>query len=77
MRELLRTNDVVLLSFAEALLRDAGIMPLVADTAVSAMEGSIGILPRRMLVADDDIVAAVRLLTDADLGAWIVDDARR
>lgn len=77
MRELLRTNDPVLLTFVEALLRDAGIGALVADTHISAIEGSIGILPRRVLVSEDDLNRAARLMTDADLAAWIVDDARR
>jgi hypothetical protein len=54
MRELIRTNDPVLLSFVESLLREAGIDPLVLDRNMSVMEGSIGILPRRVLVADED-----------------------
>jgi hypothetical protein len=54
MRELIRTNDPVLLSFVESLLREAGIDPLVLDRNMSIMEGSIGILPRRVLVGDED-----------------------
>jgi hypothetical protein len=54
MHELIRTNDPVLLSFVESLLREAGIDPLVLDRNMSVMEGSIGILPRRVLVADED-----------------------
>ena len=50
MEELLRTNDVVLISFVEALLRDAGIDHFVADQNMSVIEGSLGILPRRVLV---------------------------
>ncbi len=69
MEELLRTNDLVLISFVEALLRDAGIGHLVADQAVSAVDGSIGIFPRRVLVDRDDIVRARRLMTDAGLAA--------
>jgi len=53
MIELLRTNDPVLLSFAEAVLREAGFHPLVADTHMSILDGSIGALPRRLLVPDD------------------------
>lgn len=69
MEELLRTNDLVLISFVEALLRDAGIEHFVADQAVSAVEGSIGLFPRRVLVDADDIDAARRLMTDAGLAA--------
>jgi hypothetical protein len=67
--ELIRTNDLVLISFVEALLRDAGIVHLVADQSVSAIDGSIGIFPRRILVDADRIDAARRLMHDAGLGA--------
>lgn len=67
MVELLRTNDVVALSFATALLRDAGIGHLVMDENMSVMEGSIGIIPRRLLVEDDGKMQAARILTDAGL----------
>ena len=62
MRELLRTNDPVLLSFVEDLLREAGIEPLVLDRNMSVMEGSIGILPRRVMVIDDEWTRARHLL---------------
>ncbi|MEI5677740.1 MULTISPECIES: DUF2007 domain-containing protein [unclassified Mesorhizobium] len=65
MIELIRTNDIVLISFIESLLRDAEIEFLVADQNMSILDGSIGILPRRVLVSDDDAIAARRLLTDA------------
>lgn len=68
MRELMRTNDIVLISAVEALFRAAEIGYLVADTHVSVLEGSIGILPRRILVVDEDFAQARRLLRDADLG---------
>ncbi len=54
MKELIRTNDVVLLSFAESLMKDAGINSLIADQGMSILEGSLGLLPRRFLVPDDD-----------------------
>jgi hypothetical protein len=54
MIELIRTNDAVVLSFAQSLLRDAGIECLVADQNMSVLDGSIGILPRRILVLEDD-----------------------
>ena len=53
MRELLRTNDGVLLSAIAALLDSAGIGHLVLDQHMSVMEGSIGLLPRRLLVEED------------------------
>jgi hypothetical protein len=65
--ELLRTNDPVLLSFVEALLREARIAHAVADRNMSVIEGSLGILPRRVLVASDELAAARRLLHDAGL----------
>jgi hypothetical protein len=68
MIELIRTNDAVVISFAQALLRDAGIECLVADQNMSVLDGSIGILPRRLLVHEDDAVAARRLFTDAGIG---------
>lgn len=67
MREILRTNDAVLVSAVEALLKGAGILPLVLDQNMSVLEGSLGILPRRVLVADDDAARARRLITDAGL----------
>lgn len=74
MKELLRSNDPVLLSFASALLKEAGIEFIVLDTNMSVMEGSIGILPRRLLVEDDFIDKARNLLTDAGVGQDIDHD---
>ena len=54
MIELLRTNDLVLISRVEAILREAGVDFFIADQHMSAMEGSLGFLPRRVLVADED-----------------------
>ena len=54
MRELLRTNDVVRLSWAQVRLRDAGIDSLVLDQHTSLVEGSIGAIPRRLMVAERD-----------------------
>ena len=67
MIELLRTNDAVLISFVEALLRDAGVAYFVADSNMSVIEGSIGILPRRIMVAGNSIDEARRILTDAGI----------
>ncbi len=69
MEELLRTNDLVLISFADALLKEAGIASMVVDTNMSVIEGSLGVLPRRMLVSDDDLDRARALLQEAGIGA--------
>jgi len=65
MIELIRTNDAVTISFIESLLRDAGIGYLVADQNMSIMEGSLGVLPRRVLVAEEEADKARQLLADA------------
>ena len=65
MRELLRTNDPVKLSWLVSLLADSGIDALVFDTHTSILEGSLGVLPRRIMVADGSYEAACRLLRDA------------
>jgi hypothetical protein len=67
MIELVRTNDAVLISFVEALMRDAGIECLVADQNMSVLDGSIGVLPRRILVVDGDIDEARKILADAGI----------
>ena len=68
MIELLRTNDAVVISFVQSLLRDAGIECLLADQNMSVLDGSIGILPRRILVPDDDADEAKAILADAGIG---------
>ena len=67
MKELMRTNDAVVISFVESLLKDAGIGCLVADQNMSVLDGSIGILPRRIMVIEDDMAAARRILADAGI----------
>jgi hypothetical protein len=66
-RELIRTNDAVLISAIEALLKGARIAHVVVDQNMSVLEGSIGIFPRRILVGEDQLDAARRLLADAGL----------
>jgi len=66
-KELLRSNDPVLLSYIEALLKDAGVGHMVADANMSIVEGSIGILPRRVLVDQDQWSRARRILSEAGL----------
>ncbi|HMA14446.1 MAG: DUF2007 domain-containing protein [Bacteroidota bacterium] len=69
MKELLRTNDIVRLSWLEALLADAGVATLVLDLHTSIVEGSIGILPRRLMVSDENHARARQVLIDAGEGA--------
>ena len=59
------TNNLVRLSFLTSLLRDAGIETLVLDGHASAVEGSIGAIPRRLMVASDDFSRASRVLAEA------------
>ena len=68
MKELIRTNDAVIISFVEALMRDAGIAHFVADQNMSLLDGSIGILPRRIMVDADEIDRARSILADAGIG---------
>ncbi len=68
LRELVRTNDMVLVSAIGALLDGANIHHLVLDQNMSVIEGSLGVLPRRILVHDDDNRAARQILADAGLG---------
>jgi len=65
MRELVRTNDVVKLSWLQALLADAGIEVVVLDVYTSVIEGSIGAIPRRLAVAPADFERARRVLEAA------------
>ena len=75
MRELVRTNDIVLVSAIGALLDGAKIHHLVLDQNMSIIEGSLGVLPRRILVNDEDNREARRLLRDAGLAhEWRADD---
>ncbi|MDR7031575.1 DUF2007 domain-containing protein [Mesorhizobium sp. BE184] len=67
MIELIRTNDAVIISFVESLMRDAGIGFLTADQNMSVLDGSIGILPRRILVESDRADEARRIVSDAGI----------
>ncbi|WP_017932570.1 putative signal transducing protein [Robiginitomaculum antarcticum] len=63
----IKTNNIVTLSFAEAVLKDSDIHCFVADTHSSIIEGSIGIIPRRIMILDEDSAAARRALELAGL----------
>ena len=67
MRELFRTNDPTAIACAEALLEGQGVVYFVMDVHMSALEGSIGALPRRVMVADLDFNRARRTLLDNGL----------
>ena len=68
MVELLRTNDLVLISAVRALLAEDDIHVFVADEHMSSLEGSVGFLPRRVLVPGEDLARSRRLLVAAGLG---------
>jgi hypothetical protein len=73
MVELIRTNDIVLIGFAQSLMEEARIPVLVADNHISVLEGSISAFPRRLLVPEDWAAQARRLLVDAGLAAELRD----
>ena len=77
MRELVRTNDIVLVSAIGALLDGANIHHLVLDQNMSIIEGSLGVLPRRILVHDDDNREARQILSDAGLAHELRTDEMR
>ncbi len=66
MKELLRTNDPIRLSWLRALLKDSGVHSVVFDNHTSLVEGSIGAIPRRLMVADRDYPRARALLVTFD-----------
>ena len=67
MKCIIRTNDFVTLSFAQAVLKDSQIEYFIMDQHMSLMEGSVGAIPRRLMVIDEDEFAARRALTLAGL----------
>jgi Putative prokaryotic signal transducing protein len=64
-KNILHTNDIVKLSWIQALLTDAGVESVVLDVHTSVIEGSIGAIPRRLAVLDEDYPRARRVLEDA------------
>jgi hypothetical protein len=64
MQDILRTNDPVRLSYAQALLRDAGVDCILFDIHASVMDGSVIAIPRRLMVADEDADRARQILRD-------------
>ena len=68
---ILKTVNPATLNFAQAVLKEADIPFFVMDQNVSIVEGSIGIMPRRLMVVDEDAEDAREALTDAGLGGDI------
>ncbi|MGY3437826.1 MULTISPECIES: putative signal transducing protein [unclassified Marinovum] len=67
MEELLRTNDITVIAYATALLQDEGIECFQLDVNMSVLEGSIGILPRRLMVLRSELARARVLMHDHDI----------
>lgn len=67
MQPVIKTTNPVTLNFAEVVLKEAEIICFVMDQHVSMIEGSIGAIPRRLMVADEDLAAATRALELAGL----------
>jgi hypothetical protein len=67
MKELLSTNDITKFIYAETILNSNDIVSFALDVNISVLEGSIGILPRRLMVLATDYERALRLLTDFGL----------
>ncbi len=67
MKELMATNNIVTISFVESLLDDADIDFLILDQNMSILEGSLGIIPKRIMVTDRAFLAAKQLVEDAGL----------
>jgi len=65
MREILKSNNAVELNFAEVVLKDASIDCVILDTHMSIMDGSMVIIPRRLMVADEDAARARTILAEA------------
>jgi hypothetical protein len=73
MIEIMRTNDPVLISFVESLLKEAGIGHFIADSNMSILEGSLGVLARRVMVDSDLEGEARQLLKDAGIAQELRD----
>jgi len=67
MKELLRTNDPTIIAYASALLEGEDIDCFPMDVHMSVLEGSIGVLPRRLMVRDRDLFRARVVLKDNEI----------
>ena len=77
MEELLRSNNPVTLSFVQSILADANIESFVMDQHMSVLDGSIGILPRRIMVPREDLLAARSCVEQEGLGNELPDKPLR
>ena len=67
MKELFSTNDITKFVYAETILNSNDIVSFALDENISVLEGSIGILPRRLMVLENDYEEALELLEDFGL----------
>ncbi|MDO8884617.1 MAG: DUF2007 domain-containing protein [Pseudotabrizicola sp.] len=67
MKELLRTNDITVIAYAQTLLQGEGIATFEMDVHMSILDGSLGILPRRLMVRDQDLFMARTVMRDNDI----------
>jgi hypothetical protein len=67
MKELLRTTDPTIIAWASALLQGEGIEAFEIDVHMSVLDGSMGILPRRLMVRDSELFLARAVLDDNDI----------
>lgn len=74
MKEILRTTDALDVTFATALLKGEGIRYFVLGENMAALEGSIGIFPRRLMVAEEDGFLAAAVLRDNGIESGLPDD---
>ena len=77
MKELLATNNAVTISYIRALLQDSDIHYLVLDQNMSILEGSLGVIPQRIMVEEGLLAVARGLIEDAGLGAELTTDINR
>ena len=66
MIEILRTNNPVLISYVEALLKEAGLFVAVLDVNASILDGSVGVLPRRIMIAEEEAGAVREILKETE-----------
>lgn len=68
MEELVRTNDLVLITLIEVLLKEQNVDYLILDQNMSVLEGSVGAIPRRIMVLSDELDRARRIMIEANIG---------
>lgn len=65
MKELLRSNDVILINWLQVLLKNDGIDTVVFDEYTSVMEGSLGAIQRDIMVFSNQYLNAWKLIKEA------------